>query len=868
MSEAVAIALEALPDGVELRDLGTHRLKDLAAPEHVYQISAADLDDQFPPLRSVDVVRNNLTAPTTAFVGRTDEQKSLLDLLAEQRLVTITGSGGVGKTRLAREVAGALVDRFPDGVWFVDFTAARNPGAVGRATADAVGAKDDPVRTPAEALAEHLRTTTTLLVLDNCEHVAEDTGALVAGVLAAAPGVRVLITSRQPIGLAGERVWRVPPLSGATAVELFVDRALALVPDRDFDEADRAAITRLCDQLEGIPLAIEMAAARVPEMSSIAALADAFRDRLAVGAADDAGAAPSRQRTMRATIEWSHELLAPEERRLLRRLSAFLGGFTLDAAEGVCADDRLDAFDVLDLLGHLVAQSLVQADEDGAEFRYRLLEVVREFAAERLAEGPEFDSVQSRHQAWFMQLTEREAAQLYGLGFKDALDTLERELPNLRRAINWDGEGLEEDVRYRIVVALHRVWVLRGYVEEGLRAAGVVLATPVTRRGWRVSVLVNAAALAEQQGDGAYAAALYREADALLAEIEADIESWGAALDQEARRGYFANSAGQRAWCLVRQAILAHDRVGAAGLAHDAIALARSAGGHALALVLSGAGEVAYVDGRFEDADAAFAESLPLFEAAGDQVEAAQTKLRLGATAYTQGRFGRAEALYREALAASEAGGASRGQAEALRNLADVAFLTGGAEARALSADACEQLDALGDLKGVSAALVLRVRSGEADQAAAAIDAAQRLRDDSLLVEAVVAAAEASPTDARLHEWAARAEAAVASLPAWRRPGVTAARSLAEADATGFVAAADELGPEPQAIALIEVLRLAAAASFDADLQRAASALCETVVRGLRSCEDAGTTPPLGAWRDELRGLAGDALRDQSTNKE
>ncbi|HVE94206.1 MAG TPA: NB-ARC domain-containing protein [Acidimicrobiales bacterium] len=812
LSESVVTAIEQLPDGIELRDLGTHRLKDLAAPEHVYQVCGDGLLDQFPPLRSLDVIRNNLTEATTAFVGRTDEQKAIVDLLRTQRLVTITGSGGVGKTRIAREVAAKLVDRFSDGVWFVDFTAARNEGDVGRAVADAVGAKDDPVRSPAEVVADQLRSTTTLLVLDNCEHVASAASALVTAVLGAAPDVCVLITSRQPIGTPGERVWRVPPLDRDTALELFVDRVRVAEPLRGFDDAERAAVERLCEQLDGIPLAIEMTAARVKEMPSIAALADALTDRLSVAAAESG--APDRQRTMRATIEWSHDLLTPEQRRLLRRLSVFLGGFTLDAAEGVCADERLDAFAVFDVLGELVAQSLVQADDDGAEFRYRLLEVVREFAAERLNEGGDARFIPQRHQAWFLALAEGVSPDYNSTG-ASALDVLERELPNFRRAIDWAGESLDEDARYRLVLALHRLTVRRGYWREAAEWIESVLATPPVRRGWRASALVNLANVQEHLGRKEAAAASYSSAAALFAEIDSDIHIWGADLDEDARQRHHETFLGQQAWCLSRQANLELSGQEALALTSESVRLARGPGGHALAVGLTSAGGIAYTRGALNEAELYLNEALELWAELGDQVALAAAQLTLGAVEWAHGRFAAARMLYESSLELSEAAGDSAGVAWAVRNLADLAALTGAPNAATMAADALLRLEALHDRASSVHAQMLILRTGGGLTGEDVVASARSVGDPALVVEALTVALACDPDSPAAPQFLAEAEPLLNSLSTTKKVQLLAAMASATKSPQRLRSAAALVAVDPDPESLIQVCACAASVLHD-----------------------------------------------------
>src|SRR5215207_4909116 len=438
----------ALPPGTELRDLGEHRLRDLLEPEHVFQLLHPDLPDRFPPLKSLGSRPNNLPRQPTAFVGREAEVRQVVDLLRreEVELLTLTGPGGTGKTRLALQAAAELLEDFADGVFFVPLAPLTASDLVPSAIASALGLRDEGERPLPDRLRDFLTDKQLLLLLDNVEHVS-DAASLVADLLAAAPGLEVLATSRAPLRVRAEWEYPVAPLGlpprqipppeqlvQYEAVRLFVARAQAVKPDFAVDDGNAAAVAEICRRLDGLPLAIELAAARVRMLPPPALLArlDKRLPLLTGGARD----APERQRTLRDTIAWSHDLLAPEERVLFRRLAVFAGGCTLEAAEAVGNQDgALDAFGGLE---RLCEHSLVRQDVGpGGQPRFVMLETIREFGLERLAESGEEAAIRKGHAALFMELAEAAAPALTGPDPGPWLDQLETEHDNLRGALWW-----------------------------------------------------------------------------------------------------------------------------------------------------------------------------------------------------------------------------------------------------------------------------------------------------------------------------------------------------------------------------------------------------------------------------------------------
>src|SRR6516162_7785104 len=461
------MVIDSLPADAWLTDLGTHPLRDLPRPERVVQLCHPDLRNEFPPLRTLSsVVSHNLPVQLTSFVGRGAQMTDLEKLLVDNRLVTLTGAGGAGKTRLAVEIAARIAAEFADGVWYVDLAPITHPDVVAFAVARAFGLPDQPGRSTMDTLLRFVRDRQMLVVLDNCEHLLDASAELVVALLGAAPGLTVLATSREPIGVAGEVSWRVPSLSLAhEAIELFVDRARRARPDFVVEHDNAPAVGEICRRLDGIPLAIELAAARVRALS-VAEILEGLHDRFRL-LTGGARTAVLRQQTLRASVDWSHALLTEPERVVFRRLAVFLGGFDLDAAQAVGGSGAVERYQVLDQLTLLVDKSIVVAENTEGRMRYRLLETVRQYALEKLGESGEADAVRARHRDYYTTLAAQRDAPA-DRDYEQLIERAETEIDNLRAAFGWSRENSDVELALTLASSLQPLWQARRRLREGL----------------------------------------------------------------------------------------------------------------------------------------------------------------------------------------------------------------------------------------------------------------------------------------------------------------------------------------------------------------------------------------------------------------
>jgi predicted ATPase/class 3 adenylate cyclase/DNA-binding CsgD family transcriptional regulator len=676
-----ALVADMLPPDAWLTDLGTHELRGVPRPERVVQLCHPDLCNEFPPLRvSKAVASQRLPMALTSFVGREAELTQIHEILSGNRLVTLTGAGGAGKTRLAIQIAGQLSGEFGDGVWYVDLAPITNPELVPVTVARALGLPDQPGRSTIDTLTRFVADRQMLVVLDNCEHLLDASAALVNALLATAARLTLLTTSREPIGVAGEVSWRVPSLSLRTeAIDLFIDRARHARPEFVVTDDNAAVVAEICARLDGLPLAIELAAARVRALS-LAEILESLHDRFRL-LTGGARTAVRRQQTLRASVDWSHALLTEPERVLFRGLAAFLGGFDFDAAQTVASGGEVERFQVLDLLTLLVDKSLVVADDTGGRTRYRLLETVRQYALEKLGESGEADAVRARHRDHYTAM----AAVLDAPAGSDHEQRLEQaniEIDNLRAAFAWSRENFAIELALTLASSLQPLWQARGRIREGRAWFDTALAD-LDAQHPEVAAAVRARALGDKAvlDTWAGAAASTDQAEQALA-IARDVDD-PALLARTLTACGFIAGAGYNAE--VARACFA-EAIGLARAVDDRWRLSRI-------LALQAQGEE--IAGDLLGMRAAGEEGRDLADAIGDRFNSRACRFYLGTSQTTRGDLAGAVAQFRAVAAEAEEahdeiyrvtslGGLSlalayQGEAAAARAAAEAA-LQGGAE--------------------------------------------------------------------------------------------------------------------------------------------------------------------------------------------
>jgi predicted ATPase/class 3 adenylate cyclase/DNA-binding CsgD family transcriptional regulator len=818
-----ALVVDRLPDDAWLSDLGTHPLRDLPRPERVVQLCHRDLVNEFPPLRTLNAfAATNLPVQLTSFVGRDAELIQLQELLAQNRVVTLTGAGGVGKTRLAIQVAAAMAGEFSDGVWYVDLAPITDPELVPITTARALGLPDQPGRSTMQTLARFVAERQMLVVLDNCEHLLDASAALVNALLAAGGGLTLLTTSREPIGVAGEVSWRVPSLARADeALELFTDRARRARPGFTLSDDNAVAVGEICRRLDGVPLAIELAAARVRALS-LAEILDSLHDRFRL-LTGGARTAVRRQQTLRASVDWSHALLTEPERVLLRRLAVFMGGFDIDAAQTVAGCGDVARYQVLDQLTLLVDKSLVVADNTGGRTRYRLLETVRQYALEKLGESGEADAVRSRHRDHYTAL----AAVLDAPARTDCEERLEQaeiEIDNLRAAFGWSRENSDIELALALASSLQPLWQARGRVREGrtwFDAAMADLDTQPTgaAAAVRARALADSAALglwvgaADSPDQAQQALAIARELDdpALLARALTACGFIASYFDAEAARASLA----------------------------EAIGLAREVGDRLrLSQILTYQAAAALVAGDPLEIRATGEEGRDIADAIGDRFNWRQCRYCLGSARAFQGDLAGAAAQFGEVAAEAEAAHDEMGRVLSLAGQSVALAHQGEAGAARATADAAaEAAPELGGLAAGNAYWALAfaaLAAGDLETAQDASETASQHMSGLPAMAAVVRLAETQVALARGDLLAARrwADDAVTTTTGWWLMSALTARARvaiaqgepeqAERDAHDALAIAADIEAN---LGISDTLECLAALAGDAGSHREAARL-------------------------------------------
>jgi predicted ATPase/class 3 adenylate cyclase len=728
---------EELPDAVSLRDLGEHRLKDLTHPQRLYQLLIQGLENDFPALKTLEARPTNLPIQPTALIGRKQQVTEAVTLVRREgiRLLTLTGAGGTGKTRLSLQVAAELVADFEDGVFLVDLAAIIDPHLFIPTVAQTLSVRERPGQSISETLSDYLRDKHLLLVLDNFEHLL-DAAPAVSALLGEAPNLKALVTSRAPLHLLGEHEYSVPPLAvpaqdaaeppamlaAYEAVQLFLERAQAVKPEFELTSENASSVAEICARLDGLPLAIELGAARVRILSPQALLAR-LSERLALltGGARDA---PARQRTLRDAIEWSYDLLSASEQQLFARLSVFLGGRTIEAAEVVCDPAAELDVAVFDGVASLVEKSLLRQEEGaGGEPRFFMLETIREYALDRLERSGEGELLRQRHAHYFVALAEEAEPEILGADQIAWLDRLEPERDNFRGALGWSlGRG-DTELALRLIGSLRRAWVARGYLSE-------------TRR-WLEEAFEQSGALRPQ----VEAKALYGLGRVAL--VQGDYDQAIPPLEQSTR--------------LFRE-------------------LGEAEG---LVFSLADLGFIATAQRRHEDAERLADESLAEAKAAGNERTIAAALHSLACAKLDADEYGEARGLFEQSLALRRKLGDKRNVANSLCYLGSVALLEGDYDsATALLDESLALGRELGNLLIVSAALanesLVALAAGEAERAGAlcieGLALSHELGDKRTTVECLhalagVAAVQAEPVRAALLSGAAESLHAAIKAP-------------------------------------------------------------------------------------------------------
>jgi non-specific serine/threonine protein kinase len=645
-------------------------LRGIESAERLFQVTAPGLDADFPPVRSIDTLPNNLPRQLASFIGREAEIIAAEERLAGTSLLTLTGAGGVGKTRLALEIGAHLASSFPNGVWLVELAALTDAELVDDAVAAAISVKQRAGTEILSALVEDIATRRMLLILDNCEHLIGGVVTMTDELLRRCPNIKVLATSREALGIPGEALLPVPSMSlpvaegdadaatmaDSDAVRLFVDRAAAVLPGFALGPANAEAIAQICRRLDGIPLAVELAAARVRSLppNQIAARLD-DRFRLLTGGSRTA---LPRHRTLRAAMDWSFDLLGEPEQALLRRLSVFAGSFSLEAAEAVTTGGVVEKADVLDLLGRLIDRSLLVAEEGDREARFRMLETIRDYAQERLAETGDAGAQYGRHRDWFVTLVDRARPAFFsGPVQPEWVGRLAADHDNLRAALRWAHEDPDgADAELSMASGLWRFWEVRGDLEEGsawLERALRRLGGEVSIR--RASALTGAGSLAAHRGDYARAAS-FHEASLMLHRELGNPLAIATACNN-----------------LASVAIERSDLERARELYSEAIDLTRDGGDQlGAAFTLINLADLTSRMGDALEADRLFRESINLFEKLGDRFGVAHASTRLAQTARRRGDLDTARTHFEEALTIHRSAADRHGEARVLAHLADV----------------------------------------------------------------------------------------------------------------------------------------------------------------------------------------------------
>ena len=662
---------DSLPENTELGDMGEHYLRNLMRPEHLFQLNIAGLQSEFPPLNTLRPTRHNLPVQLTSFIGREKEQVEILKLISKYRLVTLIGSGGVGKTRLSLKIGEQSLEDYVHGVWLVELAPILDPLLVPRVTATSIGLRDEPRRPVIDMLSDYLGEKKMLIILDNCEHLLDACAELVDTLLKSCPNLKFLATSREALGIMGEAAYRVPSLGlpdlqqalekfrDYESVRLFEERAQLAQVDFSLTIENTSSVAKICNRLDGIPLAIELAAARVSMLSTeqIAARLQESFNLLTGGSRTGL----PQHHTLRAAIDWSYDLLSPTEQTLFQRLSVFVDGWTLEAAESIAADANMKSEDILDLLSQLINKSLVNKEEIIGKTRYRMLETIREYAFKNLSASGEMRTICFRHLIFFAEMIDEAERNFKGPDQASWYNRLDNELDNLRVALTWF-EGVENaEVRLRFTAGLWRYWKNRGHTTEGREHLRHVLQDlppgPTRQTSAYARALTAAGSLAYYEGDLSYSDQSRKEALTIFRN-----------LDDKVGIADCLNGLGNTA--------ISQGNYGSAlEYYQESLLIRRDLGDKwGIARLLGNLGLLAYLQMDYIQARSLHFESLTLFRELRDEEGVANELVNLGDVVRHQGELSVAHSYYQESAAISEKLKDQWGLGYALMGTADVAL--------------------------------------------------------------------------------------------------------------------------------------------------------------------------------------------------
>lgn len=653
------------------RDLGERRMKDVVQPIRLFQIMYPGLREEFPPLKTLEARPNNLPVQLTNFIGREEEMKQVKDLLKQTHLLTLTGSGGAGKTRLAMQVAADVIDDFANGVWFIELASLFEPDLLPQTIMKVFGLKEEPNRGLENTLFDYLKDKEILIILDNCEHLIDKCAFLAEKLLSISPKLKIIVTSRELLHCSGEQTHRIASLdtpdpedklspeklSQYEAVRLFIERALAVNINFRVNKDNAPALAQICHQLDGIPLAIELAAARI-KVLPLEKINERLDDRFKLLTGGKRTALP-RQQTLRALIDWSFDLLSEEEKIIWRRLSVFTGGWTLEAAEEVCSDEKIDKAEILEFLNQLTEKSIIIYNEE--KERFVMLETIRQYGKDKIREANEYEKISDKHLRFYLELAETRSRKLRGSETESMLKVLDIEIGNLETGLKRSIEGNHNEEGLRFAAAMGMYWQIRGYISDGIHwLESILLKNPETNNSIYCKVIC-------QMGN--------------FARLKGDVDKARKLLDDSLQiRRKLGDKVGIND-SLIRLGILEYDQgryEQANELYEEGLGIYRELGNKfGIAVILNNLGNVYSNQGEYSKASALYEESLATRRETGDKIGIAICLNNLGIIAYEQGEYKKSTDLLQESLQLRHQIGNKEGIAITLMNLGNVAYYQG-----------------------------------------------------------------------------------------------------------------------------------------------------------------------------------------------